>query len=319
MALSQTGSKKLNDFAEGGSGPAPPPPKGLPQAKTLGKEPRSFKVMLYGRGGSGKTYALIPLLLDGVKLFVVHTDIGGDGLATVEAGLRYLGREDLLENVVYVTLPNYEAMETFLKDPVKVFPSIYEWNPDFIVWEGFSNYQANHVLTYVETDPTVLDRDGNIITLKYWGAVKLVTGRNFNRFFNLHNRKTGAIWHKLVTCLEDDKADSSKMAAITDPLERMKISRDVKAPMVQGAAANLMIPAFDVVLRARRMVKMGDDKVKLVKYVYETLGDSKLEAKVRGLQLEPVMPADFGEIWKLVKKYLGVVPGAKGEIVDGTD
>src|SRR5512139_1676099 len=98
---------RLAAFAEGKAGGESagktPSSKGV-RVRTLGEDPRAFKAMLYGRGGTGKTYAMVPLLLDGLKIFVLTTDIGGDGLATVEAELRYMGRTDLLRNVREVTL-----------------------------------------------------------------------------------------------------------------------------------------------------------------------------------------------------------------------
>lgn len=307
-------TKKLEQFEKGEGAVASK--VGKYAVKNLGDPAgRFFKLFVYGKGGTGKTFLIVPLLLDGQKVFVMATDVGGDGLSTVEAEMRYLGKEELLKNVVFVTLPDYAAVDTFLKSPDKVWPEIYNWNPDFIFWDGFTNWQQVDLQEEVEQDEDVMRAMDNGSPLKYWGAIKRETQRMYDRFLNLHNKKDGKLWHKAVTCLEDDKHTEEQLKGITSEVEKMRTPKQGRGPMVQGAAAKLMIPGSDLVLRTLKKVRKakveGGEGTKVeVSYWYETVGTDKVEAKVRGLKLDPVMPADFGKVWDMAKKYYGLVQGA---------
>lgn len=318
MALSTP--TRLQKFEEG-SGVTPTKSLSKIQVRNLGDaSSRFFKCMLYGKGGTGKTYSIISLIEDGQKVCVFSTDVGGDGLSSVEAEMRYRGKPELLKNVTFLTLPDYDSVNQFLKAPEKVWPGIYEWNPDFLFWDGFSNYQQVHLQEEVELDESVMKAADAGSPLKYWGAIKRETQREYNRFLMLHDRKTGKLWHKVVTCLEDEKFTEEQLKGVTSETEKMKMARQGKGPMVQGAAAKLMGPGCDLVIRTIRKTKKNSDTGKLeTSYLYETVGTDKIEAKVRGLRLEPIIPADFGMIWELAKKYYGLVQGAVNtELVEAT-
>lgn len=308
MALSTP--SKLSQFETGKPETTKAP--GKYTVRTLGNAAgRFFKLFVYGKQGTGKTFLLVSLLLDGQKIFVISTDVGGDGLATVEAELRYLGREDLLQNIAFVCLPNYDAVHEFMKAPDRIWPDIYTWDPDFLCWDGFSNWQQIALQEEVETDESVMKAMEAGSPLKYWGAMKRETQREYDKFLNLHNKKTGKLWHKIVTCLEDDKHTEEQLKNITDEKEKLKTPKQGKGPMVQGAAGKLMGPGCDMVLRLIKKTKRNEDSKKLeTTFWYETAGTDKIEAKVRGLKLDPLVPADFGAIWKLVKQYYGLVQGA---------
>lgn len=287
-----------------------------PQARPLSDNSSRFiKIGLYGDYGTGKTFALIALLLAGLKILVVSTDIGGDGLSTVIAELKALGRLDLLKNIFNVTMETYEQMVDFEEKPELFFPEIYEWDPDVIAWDGFSGFQQNQVTEYVDNDESVYDREGKQITLKYWGQVKQATRKNLNRFLSMHNKKTGKLWHKFVTMLVDDKAADEALAAATDEKERLKLRKDVKAPLIAGAAAKLIGPAFDFfALTGTRRVD-GPDGTKVTQFVYKVVPNDKLKAKVRGVKFDPIIPGDMTEVWRRLTDAYMVKPGQQSEDV----
>src|SRR5262249_14955160 len=154
-----------------------------------------IKICLYGDYGSGKTFALADLAeKHGLKMVVLTTDIGGDGLSTVVAELKDRGRLDLIDtNFIHVTLESYDQVSEFIDKPELYIPEIYDFDPDMIVWDGFSNFQKLYVSDAVESDPEVIDRNGDIITLKYWGKIQSVSTKTLHRFLTKHNPKTGKV------------------------------------------------------------------------------------------------------------------------------
>src|SRR5262249_36594749 len=70
---------------------------------------RYIKIGLYGGAGMGKTYGIVDLVERfGLKVLIVSTDVGGDGLSTVTAELQARGRGDLADtHVFHITLSTY--------------------------------------------------------------------------------------------------------------------------------------------------------------------------------------------------------------------
>ncbi len=296
-------------------------PKG-PRVKRLSNdEATTFKALLFGPTGSGKTYTLVGLLLLGFVVFVVSTDIGGEGLSTVKLALKKLGRADLLDNCISVVLSTYGEVETFLSNPAAIYPEIYDVDIDFLVWDGFSGFQQNLLSDEIgqmtpargENGKEVSDarESGLQFELQDWGMVKTGTVRNLDKFLKLHNVKNGRIWHKLVTCLEGLK--SVKTSDGTS-------YKETREPMLQGSANKLIGPAFDLILNTRIMSE-GEDKKRAFKYV--CVGhDTLVGAKTRGLELEPIEEGDMGKLWGKISEQLGIKRGATLDIFkeesDGT-
>lgn len=285
-----------------------------PQVKKLSdKSSRYIKLGLYGDFGTGKTYSLADLVeRHNLKILVISTDVGGDGLSTVVAELQRRGRADLADtNVFHVILETYEQFVEFTEKPELFFPDIYDVDLDMLIWDGFSSFQQYQLSDYVEGLETVYNKDnGAIITNKYWGEIRNSTIKNLNRFLYMHNRKTGKLWHKLVTMLVNDVAKEESLLAATTETERQKLRKEVKVPYVQGSAAKLIGPAFDFFARtATKRVRDDNEGKVTTQFVYYVEPNEKQKAKVRGVQFEPIIPGNMGEVWaKLTAAYM-IEPG----------
>lgn len=291
-----------------------------PQVKKLSDtSSRYIKIGLYGGPGTGKTFSLVDLVEKfNLKILVVSTDVGGDGLSTVTAELVARGRADLADtNVFHITLGTYEQFVEFTEHPELFFPEVYETDIDVLVWDGFSGFQQYQVSEYVEGLDSIYDKEGNVITLKFWGEIKNATIKNLNRFLYMHNKKTGKLWHKLVTLLVDDKAKEESLAAAVDEKARQKVPKDVKAPFVQGSAAKLIEPAFDffALTTTRRVDDPKNEGKKMTQFVYRVEPSEKMKAKVRGVKFEPVIPGNMGDVWDALTKAYLVKPGQVSEEV----
>lgn len=283
------------------AGPAPKPRTAKLTVKKL-SDPTSgwVKMLSYGHTGTGKTYALVGLLQAGLKILVISTDVGGEGLNTVRNALRESGQMHLADNLLHIELPTYEDVETFLKEPHQIFPEIYDTDIDMLVWDGFSGFQQQQLSDYIAEleplssgDKTSEGREAGLwFERTDWGMVRNGTIRNLGRFLSMHNKVTGKKWHKYVTALESGKASEDKLSGEVQ-----------KAPLIQGSAAALMGPAFDLIFQTRA-VKVRDDEGIGRKYLYYTTGHEKLLAKSRGLKLEPIEPADMAILWKKITAQL---------------
>lgn len=284
-------------------------PKG-PRVRKLSEEAATtFKGLLFGPTGSGKTYAVKGLLEHGFKVLVISTDMGGDGLVTVKVALRREGKIHLLANCTSIVLTNYDEVAAFLDRPESIYPSIYDEQIDWLVWDGFSSFQQTILsdkigaMTPERTgNKEVSDaRDSGLqLELQDWGMVKTGTIRNLDKFLKMHNRKTGQVWHKLVTCLEGLKSIKSGTGAQTTTTYV-----DAKEPMLQGSAAKLIGPAFDLILNTRIAATKDEESPRTFTYVcagHDTLAG----AKTRGLVLNPVEPGDFYLLWEKIAEQLAI-------------
>jgi hypothetical protein len=275
---------------------------------------RYIKILTYGHSSSGKTLAIEGFLLQGEVVLVVSTDVGGEGLTSVRTSLKAKKREDLLNNLYYVELPNYTDVETFLKTPEVIWPEVYDAGITMAAWDGFSGFQQIQLSDYVSEMKPVRGAGGKEISdareaglfLEQvdWGTV-----RNLARFLAMHNRKDGTLWHKYVTCLESGKLLQDTLSGETQ-----------RAPLIQGSAAALVGPALDVILRMSAKRKRGanvEDEGGPVEYKYLTTGHDKMLAKSRGLILDPEEPADMSKLWAKIKSQLGINSPEKDESVIG--
>lgn len=293
--------------------PAPKAPSAAkakrPQVKKLSDaSSRYIKIGLYGGSGTGKTFGLVDLIERfNLRVLVVSTDVGGDGLSTVVAELQRRGRADLADtHVFHITLGTYDEFSEFVDKPELFFPEIYDVDIDILAWDGFSGFQQYQVSEYVEGLDTIYDREGKLITNKYWGEIRNATSKMLNKFLYRHNKKTGKLWHKYVTMLISDAAREESLASATSEAERQKLKKDVKVPFIQGSAAKLIEPAFDFFAQTGTR---KDPEKKTTEFVYRVEPSDKQKAKVRGVNFPPIIPGTMGDVWaELVKAYM-VQPG----------
>jgi hypothetical protein len=258
------------------------------------------KVMTYGLPGTGKTYVIIGYLLNGEKVYVMNTDLGGNGLGTVKRHLKKIGRTDLLKNLAFVDLADYDEVEVFLTNPTKVVNSdefdLWAWAPTVLVWEGYSFFQQVHVDEKVLSMAAVakdgvskveLRNEGMFAVEADWNAIRRLTIRHANKFLNIHNPVTGQRIHKYVTFQEKDPEKDSE--------GKVKIGGKV-LPMLWTGAATLMSAGFDLVIHT-----VGKNKADGAEYFYECVQTDTKYGKNREYPLKGIAPADWTSIWAKIK------------------
>jgi hypothetical protein len=284
-----------------------------PKPAKLTKAPKSladeeidyFKILMYGHSGTGKTLTVKDLLLSGLEVLVLSTDTGGHGLLSVSQALKELGRAELLRNCKFYEFTNYDEVEDFVFNPKSFYPEIFTSHDfDVVFWDGFSNFQMSHIDDKVMSlTPSITNageaRDAGLWSNQQdWGQIKKATLKVHNKFLQLKNQETGKEWHKIVTSIEN-KAKEDKLTG------EIQV-----APLLQGAAASLIEPAYDLIFRTRSK-KVTEGTEKKHKFLYELKGTEKILAKTRGLVLPSVMDADFGKLWTDICTQRGVPTGKK--------
>lgn len=264
-----------------------------------------MKILFWGATGSGKTMTIAGLLELGLTVLVISCDIGGAGTASVQQYLRKRGKEDLLANAFLFEMADYDEMEDFCFNPSSFWPDIFTKDIDVLVLDGLSSFQICHVqdkAMAMEALGGDKEGEGRTAGLRAgqsdWGVIKAATVKNLNKFLLMRNPITGKAWHKIVTCLETDKAK--------DNMGEIK-----QGPYLQGASAKLLEPCFDLIIRTRKKrVTEGDKKVN--SFVYEMDGSSdRIITKSRGFDFQPTEPADIRKLWISACEQRGISSGKK--------
>lgn len=296
------------------------------------KDPRPFKAMWYGESGIGKTYIVLQLLLMNFSVLYFSTEMGGDGLRTVTSGLKALNRLDLLENLLVVPpFVDYEAVSDFLQDPQSICPGLWcdtldkritsgeptkkeavpGFNPDFIFWDGFSEFQLLYLERYIadelQPDTPRAEREAGLFAVeKDWNMVMNGTLRGSHDFFQIRDPLTGREPHKIVTCKQAEKERDAVPGVDGKPLMKAK-----KTFILQGAAKKIFEGAFDFIFLATKRTSLKPNEPP--SYVWRVEASEKQTAKVRGFELAGVergeIPADFAALWS----RLGL-PRSGGEV-----
>lgn len=268
-----------------------------------------IKLFAFGPLGSGKTYIIKALLELGYKVLVLTTDLGGTGTKTVRLPLiraRKKGDEaaaKMLQNLYEIELSGFDNVKTFLKEPQKVVPNIYDLDIDILFWDGYSAFQqvdmSEHVGDMVpargeggkEVAPAV--SEGLQFEQSQWGQIRNGTVRTLDWFCAMHNTKNSKKWHKIVTAHESIKNKSDGKGGFVE----------TKEPLLQGAGGKLAGGAFDLIIRCFATAKLGasgtkdEDQASDMRYFYATRGHQNLIAKNRGFDLPAVMEGDPRKLW----------------------
>lgn len=281
-------------------------PTRLSRVKTL-DEPTHIKIFLYGNWGTGKTYFIVGLLELGFKVFVVSTDIGGSGLNTVKLHiLNVLKKPELLKNIKELVLNSDDEMQQFVDKPSAYYPEIYDFDPDFLFWDGFGAWQQSKLKDKIGDMPLESKKHelapavaaGYQFEMTQWGMLSTATMRTLDKFCALHNAKTGKLWHKAVTALEGLKSK---------PIEGQQASelKETKEPLLQGSGGVMSGAAFDLIIRCKKTSSTdGNDK-----FWYQFKGENK-RTKLRGFNFPPQMEANPVQLWQEIEKQAGIVRGA---------
>lgn len=248
-----------------------------------------IKTLIFGNSGTGKTYLLRSLLELGFKVLVLSTDLGGDGLGSVIIPLRNEGTWNQYKKLLRsVEIEGYDEIANFLARPETVVEDIYDWDPDFIFWDGMTGWQINDigekVGDYAVGDKaSAAEQDGLQLNQQKWGQIQRATYRGLSDFCSMRNTKTGKIWHKIGTCLETIKSKGiGAGGGFTEG----------KEPYLQGAGGRLASAAFDLVIRTAITSSPLDEDGSKREFWYVLQGHQNLAAKVRGYNLPPKMKAD---------------------------
>lgn len=229
---------------------------------------------VFGQGGTGKTLTLAGALLAGERCVGASSDFGSDGLETIVGYLESRGKGELLENLLNVTLPDWDDLAKFAMNPQDFFDQdLAAFAPTVQYLEGYSSAQL------IGLEEKLVVDDMGLPEQRDWNKVKRNTLRILVRF--LGNQIGDTPQAKLVTFLENVKEDE-------------QTNKTVIGPLIQGAARNLMMPAFDIMMRTSR------DKTG---YVYTFRDDSsKVNVKIRARDKTPdEVKADPEQLWALVR------------------
>lgn len=239
------------------------------------EDKRQINYLPFGESESGKTSIAAMLAKAGLKVFVLFTDLGNDnGIsgAQVYAKLKNSNTE-FRNNVAWVALDDLDTVEKFIDDPEKLVDGFWDFNADFLLWDGFSFHQQMNIIPDVEEDINSRDSsEGSFETFKGWGVTKNRTVRTLGRFLSIRNPNSKPL-HKVVTC-------AVKYASQQVGPDKSEV-RAKHEPDISGAASKFIRYGFDVVFETERS-KEG------FSYRLDTSSATK-----RRFELGEKLPADF--------------------------
>lgn len=245
----------------------------------------AVRIMLFGDQGSGKSYCEVPILQGGYRVVRVECDAGSRG--EDETVLNHLrDTPELLENEIVVAPETPAEFEAFMEDPTIAIPDLYDWDPDFLILNGYTNFQSK--IEYEEFDRC------DDSPQQTWGKIGKRTVEPLLKFLQLHNKVTGRNWSKIVTVLETDKPTewNPTMDGKGNLQQKPVISSYRVGPMLSTRARSLARGGFGLVLQTKRR-QIGSSKAT---FYYVTDGTDELMVKNRGYGLDrEVDPLKF---WK---------------------
>jgi hypothetical protein len=251
----------------------------------LFNSPASVNIMLYGPTGSGKTELIAKLLLAGLKVLVIDTDFGGNGLNTVRNYFyNHPDERGKLLNLLIVPLDS-KGLQRFVRNPTEAVPNIYTFNPDVLFWDGGTAWQQCELENEIMGDDPFRDE----ADWKSWKSAANGTIFTLMHFLKLHDLQNGKLWSKVVTFVNDSKGEYEKDS--TDG-KRILIPNTVEdGPLLHTGARKVSQLGFDVILRTDKK-QVGKDDV----YTYISRG-AKLLGKQRGYNLPDVINAN-DNLWE---------------------
>jgi hypothetical protein len=275
----------------------------------------AVKILLFGGTGTGKTTALARLLALGKKILCITTDIGETGNLTVTLYIKnVLKRPELLENFVEIPLYSFEEVDDFLTNPAAFFPEIYDFDPDFIVWDGFSSFQLIDLQEYVGEmmlpgNSSEGESSGLQLDQRKWGMVKNATVRKLDKFLSLSNPRSEKPWHKIVTSHESLTMKGGATGSV---------AVEKKEPLLSGAGGKVILGGFDLIFRTfarkdrdKQGAEMDDTGAS---YFYSIEPGENTVAKNRGFkftnekgEVASTVPGDMGKVWKEICEQAGLV------------
>jgi len=282
----------------------PKPGKTSRKALTLADEETEYlKIALYSQTGCGKTLAIAHLLEAGLTVCCLSTDFGGAGTSSVVQFLKERGNSHLLKNCYSFALETYDDVEEFVFNPEAFWPEIYSAGIDVLFFDGTSSLQMCLISDKVMSleaagNATPLRDAGLFASSQDWGGIKNASIKIVDKFLRMKNEKTGQPWHKIMTFLESDTVKAGTAGEVKTGM------------LLQGAAAKLMEPCFDLIIRLRKK-RVVEGAEKKMTFFYETESGERVITKSRGFKFDPTEPGDFGLFWKKVCGQKGIPTGKR--------
>lgn len=284
------------------------------------------KLMLFGQSGSGKTFPIGPLVASGKKVAIISTDFGDSGYLTVKNYLLGTQNRAMLSNVAIIPLSEYGEVADFLKAPWKheVRPGVTlaDFDPDILMWDGFSAFQTIDISEYVGGMSGAKDKDrgdfresGLVLEMADWGAIRNATIRKGNDFLGLRKPDNRPV-DKIMTCLE---AIISKEKEAGNKSAGTVISSESFRPLLAGAGGVLLLASFDVVGRTKVKVSKKDANKGEREFTVVFSGTENTVAKNRGFDLKAEEAADWTHIWSVLKTGATEVPAAQTTVSEGEE
>lgn len=262
----------------------------------LARAERVFAALIYGDKGVGKTYVAVSLLQLGFKVLLLTTDFGGAGYETVFSYFEEHPEErGVLNNLRVVSELDFAGIDAFSKDPTVLVPDIYEWDPDFIFWDGFSAFQEMEA----QSEAAGTESDFKDMDWAAWNKTRAATLYPLNRILEMNNKVTGRVWKKVVTALDKETAEYSEARNKNGEVVRFKKpGTETTGLMLKTTAAAVVGAGFSTVLHLTKQRDL-DGKVSHV-WGVDVLG---VESKQRGYQVPAtVKGGTFKDLWE---KYFG--------------
>jgi hypothetical protein len=242
-------------------------------------------IALMGLPGTGKTKFVADLIERGAKVFTINTDPGGAGMETI---LSQFIKKDNLEkfktNFREIQISDYDTLDEFLENPLKFYPKMWEFNPDFLVWEGFSNFQQTMLSEKIgelyRDAAESSDKNKNVsetraeglkLEMQDWGMIRNGTIRRIEDFLQIKNPNKAA-FPKILTIHEAVETVTLKQENAPPKIEERASSR----PALQGGAKNILGGGFSLILRT---------SIEGKRYFYENTTKTLGMTKNRGIDL----------------------------------
>jgi hypothetical protein len=265
-----------------------------------------INIALMGLPGTGKTKFIADLIELGARIFSINTDPGGAGMETILSQcLRNNNFEKFKTNFREIQISDYDTLDEFLENPEKFYPKIWEFNPDFLVWEGFSNFQQTMLsekIGELYRDAVENSSNKNIsetraeglkLEMQDWGMIRNGTIRRIEDFLQIKNPNKSA-FPKILTIHEAVETVTLKQENGIPKVEERASAR----PALQGGAKNILGGGFSLILRTTNEGK---------KYYYENTTKTLGMTKNRGIDLpEGKFEASAKLVISAIEKSYGI-------------
>lgn len=254
--------------------------------RKINEERKKCNIMLFGDGGTGKTFMVVGLLQAGLKVFGIGTDFGNNGFITIY-NYFYDHPEEahLLDNFIEITLDADGLME-FARRPEDVVieladgtkTNIYDFNPDVIFWDGVSSWQMTELEARICGLNDFLREDSDF---KDWRSTQNGTLFPMMRIMKLEG-KDGKPWSKIMT-FASEKSPKYEKTEFKDakgaPVRAVVSGSNKNGPMLHTKVRDLSIFGFDLCMETS-VQDLGNKKT-----FYYTSNSSEKLVKSRGWNL----------------------------------